>query len=80
MTDLYRLEADGHISHALDIVNCAWTDDATQREYTPKELEALFFSLSRAMTLLTKLPGGVEARDRLRARAQKELNSRQPKL
>lgn len=73
-----RIEADAQIARALQIVcdadctlECLEKDpgnghrpDCQRRDYTPDELETLFFALGTAMTQLAKLPGGKEARER----------------
>lgn len=69
-----RTEADAQIARALQIVCDAGDEDETpRRDYTPKELETLFFSLSMAMIQLAKLPGGKEAKRHFYESASLEL-------
>lgn len=72
-----RLEADAQIARALQIVVDANEDDLPRgREYTPDELETLFFALGTAMVQLSKLPGGWEARERFYTNATDVLARR----
>lgn len=76
-----RAEADGHLARAFQIVCDASDEDAdsvtcTTRDYTPDELDKLFFSLTMASVQLAKVPGGAEAKDRCRARLKAELARR----
>ncbi len=85
-----RTEAEAQIARALQIVcdadctlDCLQKDpgnghrpDCKQREYTPDELETLFFALGTAMTQLAKMPGGKEARERFYHNAQDQLLKR----
>lgn len=78
-----RTEADAHISRALQIVvDASGSDDhvnpCVRRDYTPDELEDLFFALGTAMIKLRKLPGGKEARDRFYARVALTVRERRP--
>lgn len=72
-----RIEADAQIARALQIV-CDASDenDFPKREYTPDELETLFFTLGMAMTQLAKLPGGKEARERFYHNCKDQLLDR----
>lgn len=72
-----RLEADAQIARALQIVcEACGPDDQPAREYTPDELETLFFALGMAMIQLAKVPGGKEARDRFYMNAKDQLAER----
>ncbi len=77
-----RVEADAQIARALGIVidasASAENDDekVEQRDYTPDELETLFFALGMAMTQLAKVPGGKEARERFYHNCKDQLQKR----
>lgn len=73
-----RTEAEAQIARALQIVVDAAParEDEAQRDYTPDELETLFFVLGMAMVQLAKVPGGKEARVRFYARATDLLAAR----
>lgn len=72
-----RIEADAQIARALQIVvEACDKDDHPNRDYTPDELETLFFALGTAMIQLTKIPGGKEARERYYHNAQDILLKR----
>lgn len=74
-----RLEADAQIARALRIVVEACNgQEVPVRDYTPQELEDLFFALSMAMVQLAKVPGGHEAKERFYANAKTELLKRKP--
>jgi hypothetical protein len=69
-----RAEADGQIARAREVAMGACdADGSATRDYTPEELDVLFFSLMRAMTMLSKLPGGREARERMYLDLKAEL-------
>lgn len=72
-----RAEADGQIVRAFQTVVNASDDDPDHaraaRDYTPEELDTLFFSLSMALIQLRKVPGGTAARDRFYERAEGDL-------
>ena len=82
-----RSEAEAQIARALQIVcdaNCTLgcliedpgnghRPDCGSRDYTPDELETLFFTLGMAMVQLAKVPGGKEARDRFYTNAKDQL-------
>lgn len=75
-----RTEADAQVARAFGVVVDADEQDAERggaarprRDYTPDDLDALFFSLSMALVQLAKLPGGREARDRSYDAARGEL-------
>ena len=73
-----RTVADSKIAWALQVVVDAGgeLDECERRDYTPDELVELFLSLSTAMVMLCMLPGGREARERLRSRTSHELVAR----
>jgi len=77
-----RSEADAQIARALQIVVDAsrtvyeGQDDFPSRDYTPDELETLFFALGMAMTQLAKVPGGKEARERFYHNCKDQLQKR----
>jgi hypothetical protein len=72
-----RAEAEAQIARALQIVVDA-TDEETGpfRDYTPDELETLFFALGTAMISLAKIPGGKDARERYYANCVDQLIKR----
>ena len=64
-----RTEAEAQIARALQIVVDAQdgdpdSEEEVARDYTPDEMETLFFALGTAMVQLAKMPGGKEARER----------------
>ena len=76
-----RTEADAQIARALQIVVDAGDEDdhgstVIRRDYTPDELDTLFFALTMASVQLLKTPGGREAHDRANERARAELHRR----
>lgn len=75
-----RLEAEAQIARALQIVidasDPAPDDPDSCRDYTPEELETLFFALGTAMVQLKKVPGGRDARDRFYEKAKGTLIKR----
>lgn len=74
-----RTEADAQVARALQVVCDADGDDEEdklRRDYTPEELDTLFFALSMAIVQLKKLPGGREAHDRAYRNAKNELSRR----
>lgn len=72
-----RIEADAQIARALQIVvDACDKDEKPARDYTPDELETLFFALGTAMIQLVKLPGGKEARERFYHNAEDILAKR----
>lgn len=78
-----RTEADAQVAHAFEIVVRRGPEDPSActdpdlahgpSDYTPGDLDKLFFSLSMALIQLAKLPGGREARDRSYAATRGEL-------
>lgn len=72
-----RIEADAQIARALQIViDACDKEERPNRDYTPDELETLFFALGTAMIQLAKVPGGKEARERYYHNAQDILLKR----
>ena len=78
-----RTEADAQVARALQVVVDADEAEAerggaarARRDYTPDELETLFFTLGMAIVQLKKLPGGQEAHDRGIRRMREELGKR----
>jgi hypothetical protein len=72
-----RIEADAQIARALQIVvEACDVNDQPARDYTPDELETLFFALGTAMTQLVKIPGGKEARERYYHNCKDQLQKR----
>jgi len=70
-----RTEADAQVARALQVVVDAG-DEHDRRDYTPDELDTLFFALGMALVQLRKMPGGKEARDRFYERAEGVLTKR----
>lgn len=73
-----RIEAEAQIARALQIVVDGYDggDEETRRDYTPDEMETLFFALGTAMVQLAKIPGGKEARERYYANCVDQLAKR----